>query len=72
MYIVFMPFCAINYIPQLKIVRDNRTNKIYNAISFTTMQLPCFNVYREMFYLSNVKRVPDNIYKLLTLIGLAF
>jgi hypothetical protein len=36
------------------------------------MQLPCFNVFREMFYMSNVKVVPNNIYDLLTPKGLAF
>ena len=36
------------------------------------MQLPCFNVFRELFYLSNNKKVPENIYDLLTPRGLAF
>lgn len=36
------------------------------------MQLPCFNVFREMFYVSNVKIVPENIYDLLTPKALAF
>lgn len=71
-YSFFMPFCAENYTPQSRIVRDNRTKKVYSAISFTTMQLPCFNEFKEMFYLLNVKKVPCNIYKLLTPRGLAF
>jgi|SRR5947209_20539700 len=71
-YSFFMPFCVKDYIPQLKLVRDNRTKKIYSSISFTTMQLPCFNVFKEMFYVSNVKRVPSNIHELLTPRGLAF
>lgn len=71
-YSLFMPLCAKNYTPQLRIIRDSRTNKTYSAISFTTMQLPCFNVFKDLFYLSNVKRIPDNIYDLLTLRGLAF
>ena len=71
-YRFFTTFCAINYIPQSRVVRDKSTNKIYSAISFTTMQLPCFNVFRELFYLSNVKTVPYNIYELLTPKGLAF
>lgn len=69
---LFLPFCVKDYIPQSKIVRDNRTKKIYSAISFTTMQLPCFNVYKDYFYKSNVKIVPNNIYELLTPRGLAF
>ena len=67
-----MSFCVKYYIPQFRIIRKNRTNKTYSAIFFTTMQLSCFNVFRDIFYISNVKRVPDNIYKLLTLRGLAF
>lgn len=68
---LFLPFCVKDYIPQSKLVRDNRTKKTYSSISFTTMQLPCFNEYKENFYVLNVKRVPDNIYELLTPRGLA-
>jgi hypothetical protein len=68
---MFLPFCADNYTPQSVINRDKRTNKSYSSISFTTMQLPCFNEYREMFYALNVKKVPENIYELLTPRGLA-
>ena len=68
----FIAFCIKDYKPQSRIIRDNRTGKIYSAISFTTMQLPCFNVFRELFYLSNKKKVPENIYDLLTPRGLAF
>lgn len=71
-YSFFHSFCAKDYITQTKVFRDKRTNKIYSSISFTTMQLPCFNVFRELFYVSNVKTVPDNIYELLTPKGLAF
>ncbi len=71
-YSFFISFCVDGYIPQLKTVRDNRTKKIYSAISFTTMQLPCFNEFKDKFYLSNVKKVPYDIYELLTLRGLAF
>jgi len=51
---------------------DNRTKKTYSAISFTTMQLPCFNEYRVLFYDLNKKIVPENIRELLTPRGLAF
>ena len=36
------------------------------------MQLPCFNIFREIFYKSNIKIIPTNIYDLLTARGLAF
>lgn len=71
-YSFFTPFCVKDYIPQSKLVRDNRTKKTYSSISLTTMQLPCFNVYKDLFYNLNVKIVPDNIHELLTPRGLAF
>lgn len=36
------------------------------------MQLPCFNEFKQLFYVSNVKFVPYNIYEILTAKGLAF
>ena len=68
----FVPFCVNNYIPKYRIVKDNRTNKTYSAISFRTMQLPCFNEFRHIFYPINIKIIPDNICELLTPRGLAF
>ena len=69
----FLPFCVNDYTPQSRLVVDNRTKKTYSAISFTTMQFPCFNVYRELFYDLNKKKiVPGNISELLTPRALAF
>lgn len=61
-YNLFKPFCVSDYSPQSRIVKDNRTKKTYSAISFTTMQLPCFNVYRKMFYPFKIKIVPARIH----------
>ena len=36
------------------------------------MQLPCFNVFKDMFYVDNIKKIPSDIYELLTPKGLAF
>lgn len=66
-----MPFCVKDYTPQSRTILDKRTNKCYSSISFTTMQLPCFNEYRNLFYNLDVKIVPENIYDLLTPRGLA-
>jgi hypothetical protein len=64
---LFLPFCVSDYTYQSKTNVDKRTNKSYSSISFITMQLPCFNEYRDLFYNNlNVKVVPDNIYDLLT------
>ena len=72
-YSFFLPYCVNDHKPQLRLVVDNKTKKTYSAISFTTMQLPCFNVYRELFYDLNKKKiVPSNISELLTPRSLAF
>lgn len=71
-YSIFESFCVNNYTVQKRVFRDNKSAKPHKALCFTTMQLPCFNIFREMFYISNVKRVPENIYDLLTPRGLAF
>ena len=68
----FISFCVKDYKPQSKLVRDNRTKKMYSSITFTTMQLPCFNVFKDMFYVDSVKKIPSDIYELLTPRGLAF
>jgi len=55
----FVSFCVNDYKPHSKLVRDNRTNKIYSSITFTTMQLPCFNVcwfnFRSSSFLRYIK-----------------
>lgn len=43
-----------------------KTKKTFKAICFTTMQLPCFNEFKELFYVLNEKIIPDNIYEILT------
>jgi len=68
----FISFCTKDYEPQIRIISDKVNNKTYQGISFTTMQLPCFNEFRELFYILNEKVVPENIYELLTPKGLAF
>jgi LAGLIDADG DNA endonuclease family len=48
-------------------------NKTYNAIKFQTLSLPCFNIYIELFYNSEGKKIlPANIKELLTIKGLAY
>jgi len=52
---------------------EKRSNKTYNFVNFTTLTLPCFTYYRDLFYNSNNKKVvPSNINELLTPIGLAY
>lgn len=68
----FKAFCVDDYTPHSRIFRDKAANKSYSCLSFSTMQLPCFNEFRSNFYNLNVKKVPDNIYELLNPRGLAF
>lgn len=44
----------------------------YKNLVFSTMSLPCFNYYHELFYKDNIKVIPLNINELLTPISLAF
>jgi hypothetical protein len=53
---------------------DSRLNRAetYHSIKFQTLSLPCFNIFREMYYnKEGVKIIPLNYYDLLTPIGLA-
>lgn len=71
-YNIFKSFCAVNYIPSFSTNIDKRNNEIYYSFHFVTMQLPCFNLFRELFYKFGKKVVPINIYDLLTARSLAF
>lgn len=54
---------------------DQRENKMktYYSVKFQTLSLPCFNIYRELFYdKDKIKRIPKNISDLLTEKGLAY
>jgi hypothetical protein len=67
LYLLFSAFCGST--PLVMSSFDSRPSKMKNyfAIKFQTLSLPCFNVYREMFYNSaGVKIIPDNLEELLT------
>lgn len=70
---LFKPFVSKNFFPKSRAFVDKRTNNVYSSISFATLTLPCFNVYRSLFYnKENKKIVPLNINQLLTPRGLAY
>jgi hypothetical protein len=71
-YNIFKPLCVSNHKPYFNQSIDKRNNEKYYSFQFTTMQLPCFNLYREIFYILGKKIIPNNIYELLTPRGLAF
>ena len=69
---LFKPYCTQDFKSYYKSWEDKKTKQIYESLSFATMALPCFNKYREKFYLNNTKVVPSDIFNLLTEIGLAY
>jgi len=71
-YSLFKQFCASDFTPKLKIWIDKRSKTKYQSSSFTTLSLPCFNVFRGLFYFEGKKIVPKNIEELLTYRGLAY
>ncbi|KAG2195740.1 hypothetical protein INT47_004844 [Mucor saturninus] len=68
---LFEPYCTADMKSYLKTWTDKRYGKVYQSLSFATMALPCFNVFRESFYPNGKKIVPVNIGELLTDISLA-
>ena len=53
-------------------ITDKKTNIPRYNYSFSTMALPCFNEFYELFYLDGNKVVPNNISDYLTPISLAY
>ena len=48
-----------------------RKDKTHPSLAMYTRGLPCFNELRSLFYINKVKRVPADIYNLLTPVALA-
>jgi len=71
-YSIFKPYCSKDFIPKLKIWVDKRTQNKYQSSSFTTLSLPCLNLFKNLFYVEGHKIVPANIAELLTYRGLAY
>jgi len=71
LYELFQIFCGA--VPSLySSSPDIRTGKVYSALSFKTLSLPCFNELYELFYHDGKKIVPLNIFDLLTPTGLCY
>lgn len=65
----YTTFFVNNNIQTKKAIRNGTE---FYAVSFTTMELPCFNFFLDIFYMEDIKKVPHNIYELIAPIGLAF
>jgi hypothetical protein len=71
LYTLFKDYCSLD--PKYSQRKpDFRTGKIYSRITFYTYSLPCFNYYRDLFYVDGVKTIPLNIGELLTARSLAY
>ena len=60
-------YCNVLPYPKTSVRKD----KFHTALAFYTRGLPCFNELRSLFYVNKVKRVPEDIYNLLTPVALA-
>ena len=69
---LFKPYLSKDFKVKEKVFINKKTNNIYRSVSFTTLTLPCFTLYKEMFYLNNKKIVPLNIKEALSFRGLAY
>lgn len=65
----FSQFCSTPF--KLNSYLDKRTKKEYSSMYFRTKRLPLFTEYYNLFYTNGVKVIPNNIYDLLTPLGLA-
>jgi hypothetical protein len=73
LYSMFKAYCSSE--PKITSSRDNRPGKKeFNvSIKFWSQSLPCFNLFRELFYdASGLKYIPLNLEEMLTPGGLAY
>ena len=70
---LFKPYLSKNFILKEKFFKNKIISNVYSSVQFSTLSLPCFNFYKDLFYNSeNKKFFPLNIENLLTPIGLAY
>lgn len=73
LFILFEEFCLSPPLTMSRFDSRPKKNKEYSAIKFQTASLPCFNIYRELFYNSEGRKIlPLNLEELLTAKGLAY
>lgn len=70
-YSIFSNYCSVR--PHYYSTYHKKFQQFNTGYYFNTMTLPCFNLFRDIFYdEEGTKIVPTNIYSLLTSISLAF
>lgn len=71
-YVIHSFIALSHYCSNLpNITTSKRKGNIFYGLGFGTRSLPCFNEIYNLFYKDKVKRIPDNIYDLLTPIAIA-
>lgn len=53
------------------LVKGSRLGTLTYGLKFVTQILPCFTELHSLFYWSGLKRIPENIYEILTPVALA-
>ena len=78
LYLLFKEYCGsepkffTRFDSRLHFVHPNK-NKIYSSMKFSTLSLPCFNKFRELFYDSSGKKlISEEIEKYFTARSLAY
>lgn len=72
MYELLKVYCGTPPIWLSYFDKRNNRNKTYTSLKLQTLSLPCFNVYRELFYdASGTKYLPSNLSDHFTNISLA-
>jgi len=70
LYKLFQVF--VNTPPAITTIVDKNTERSRYNLHFSTLALPCFNKYYELFYVDGKKQIPTNIVEYLTPVGLAY
>jgi len=56
-YNIFKSFCVEGSTPKIKTLLQS--GNYYTSLTFATMQLPCFNLFKDVFYNLNKKNSTD-------------
>jgi len=71
-YVMFVFLAMSHYCNSVPFVVSSVRKGVKSyGLAFFTRALPCFTLLHVLFYQGNVKRVPSNIYELLTPVALA-
>jgi len=69
-FVILMPYCSV--FPYSGITHNKSTGNKDVGFFFNSITFPCFNYFRDIFYVNGIKIVPTMIYELLTPVGLAY